>query len=144
MANRENEVSWIYSGWWLCENRVTRKTSVLQYIGSNLNVENSSLLPLLKLWVSLFTNLKAGPLRLQQQTNTLKVRISSQTNTLYLISYAAIILIVGLHLKKKRMLTSEHCLKKNIGVQRARTSYFLIIVQTFYQLTCAAETMYRI
>ena len=29
---RESEVSGIYSGWWLRENKVTRKISVLQYI----------------------------------------------------------------------------------------------------------------
>ena len=42
--------------------------------------------------------LKAGPLRLKQLTNTLKIRILSETSILYLIRYASIILIVGLRL----------------------------------------------
>ena len=42
--------------------------------------------------------LKAGPLRLKQLTNTLKIRILSETSILYLIRYASIILTVGLRL----------------------------------------------
>ena len=42
--------------------------------------------------------IKAGPLRLKQLTNTLKIRILSETSILYLIRYASIILIVGLRL----------------------------------------------
>ena len=41
---------------------------------------------------------KAGPVRLKQLTNTLKIRILSETSILYLIRYASVILIVGLHL----------------------------------------------
>ena len=41
---------------------------------------------------------KSGPLRLKQVTNTLKIRILSETSILYLIRYASIILIVGLRL----------------------------------------------
>ena len=44
------------------------------------------------------TRLKAGPLRLKQLTNTLKIRILSETSILYLIRYASIILTVGLRL----------------------------------------------
>ena len=40
----------------------------------------------------------AGPLRLKQLTNTLKINILSQTSTLYLIRYATVILIWGLRL----------------------------------------------
>ena len=43
-------------------------------------------------------HVKAGPLKLKQRTNTLKLRIFSETSILYLIRYASIILIVGLHL----------------------------------------------
>ena len=42
--------------------------------------------------------LKAGPLRLKQLTNTLTIRILSQTSILYLIRYASVILTAGLHL----------------------------------------------
>ena len=42
--------------------------------------------------------LKAGPLRLKQLTNTLKIRILSETSILYLIRYTSIIIIVGLRL----------------------------------------------
>ena len=41
---------------------------------------------------------KAGPLQLKQLTNTLKIKILSETSTLYSIRYASIIVIVGLHL----------------------------------------------
>ena len=64
--------------------------------------------------------LKAGPLRLKQLTNTLKIRILSQTTLLYLIRNASVILIVGLHLQI-RMPTSQLCWKKSSGDQRART-----------------------
>ena len=43
-------------------------------------------------------NFKAGPLRFKQLTNTLKIRILSETSILYLIRYASIILTVGLRL----------------------------------------------
>ena len=43
-------------------------------------------------------SLKAGPLRLKQLTDTLKIRILSETSILYLIRYASVILIVGLRL----------------------------------------------
>ena len=43
-------------------------------------------------------SVKAGPLRLKQLTNTLKIRILSETSILYLIRYATIILIGGLRL----------------------------------------------
>ena len=39
-----------------------------------------------------------GPLRLKQLTNTLKIRILSQTSILFLIRYASVIIIVGLYL----------------------------------------------
>ena len=42
--------------------------------------------------------LKAGPLRLKQLTNTLKIRILPEFSILFLIRYASIILIVGLRL----------------------------------------------
>ena len=42
--------------------------------------------------------LKAGPLRLKQLTNALKIRLLSKTSTLYLIRYASVIVIVGKHL----------------------------------------------
>ena len=41
---------------------------------------------------------KAGPLRLKQLTNTLKIRNLSETSILYLIRYVSIILTVGLRL----------------------------------------------
>ena len=44
------------------------------------------------------SDIKAGPLRLKQLTNTLKIRILSETSILYLIRYASIILTVGLRL----------------------------------------------
>ena len=43
-------------------------------------------------------HLKARPLQLKQITNTLKIRLLSETSILYLIRYASTILIVGLHL----------------------------------------------
>ena len=42
--------------------------------------------------------LKAGPSRLKQLTNTLKIRSMSETSIPYLIRYASIILIVGVRL----------------------------------------------
>ena len=48
--------------------------------------------------VRLLLFVKAGPLRLKQLTNTLKIRILSETSILYLIRYASIILTVGLRL----------------------------------------------
>ena len=42
--------------------------------------------------------LKARPFWLKQLTNTLRIRILSQTSIFYLIRYASVILIVGLHL----------------------------------------------
>ena len=59
------------------------------------NTRNKELELGLELW---FSYLKAGPLRLKQLTNTLKIRILSETSILYLIRYASIILIVGLRL----------------------------------------------
>ena len=50
------------------------------------------------LLTEILSNLKAGPLRLKQLTNTLKIRILSETSILYLIRYASIILTVGLRL----------------------------------------------
>ena len=41
--------------------------------------------------------IKVGPLRQKQLTNTLKIRLLPETSILYLIRYASIILIVGLH-----------------------------------------------
>ena len=63
---------------------------------------------------------KAGSLRLKQVTNTLKIRILSQTTLLYLIRNASVILNVGLRLQR-HMPTSEHCWKKSSGVQWVRT-----------------------
>ena len=80
-------------------------------------------LPIFRLDVKILTHIiKAGPLRLKQLTNTLKIRILSETSILYLIRYASIILTVGLCLWR-RMPTSSHCWKKNSGVQRARSSF---------------------
>ena len=42
--------------------------------------------------------IKAGILRLKQLTNTLKIRILSETSILYLIRYASVISNVGIHL----------------------------------------------
>ena len=42
--------------------------------------------------------LKAGPLRLKQLTNTLKIKILSQTSILYLIRHASVILNLVLQL----------------------------------------------
>ena len=53
---------------------------------------------LLLSWIHRIPFLKAGPLRLKQLTNTLKIRILSETSILYLIRYASIILTVGLRL----------------------------------------------
>ena len=64
---------------------------------------------------------KAGPLRLKQLINTLKIRILSQTSILYLIRYASVILIVG-HGLLRRLPTSKHCRGENSGVKRVRTS----------------------
>ena len=82
-------------------------------------------------------SVKAGPLRLKQLANTLKIRILSETSILYLIRYASIILIVGPRLSR-RMQTSEHCWKKNSGIERPRTS----IVQQ--SLDHRADTKYWI
>ena len=49
-------------------------------------------------WTQNLSILKAGPLRLKQLTNTLKIGILSETSILYLIRYASIILTVGLRL----------------------------------------------
>ena len=65
--------------------------------------------------------LKAGPLRLKQLTNTLKIRILAETSILDLIRYASIILIFGLRMQRP-LQTSEDCWKKNSGMERVRTS----------------------
>ena len=49
-------------------------------------------------YVHLNLRFKAGPLRLKQPKNELKIRILPQTSILYLIRHATVILIVGLHL----------------------------------------------
>ena len=85
---------------------------------------------------------KAGPLRLKQLTNTLKIRILSETSILYLIRYASIILIVGLHLYR-RILTSEHCWKKNSGIERARTSIVQHSRSSFRRSTICAIASIR-
>ena len=59
----------------------------------NLTTKLASLLLILTLIL-----FKTGPLRLKQLTNTLKIRILSETSILYLIRYASIILTVGLRL----------------------------------------------
>ena len=61
--------------------------------------------------------------------NKLKIRTLSQTSIICLIRHASFYLIVGLHLQR-RMPTSEHCWKKNICAQWARTSNIWITVQT--------------
>ena len=44
------------------------------------------------------TDIEAGHLRLKQLTNTLKIRIGSETSLLFMICYALVILIVGVYL----------------------------------------------
>ena len=82
-----------------------------------------------------FTSLKLDLYDKKQLANTLKIRILPKTSILYLIRYASIILIVGLHLQR-RMPTSNHCWRKIVAysglgtsiVQHSRSSFRCSII----------------
>ena len=67
---------------------------------------------------TIISYVKSWTFTIKQPTNKLNIRILSKTRILYLIRYASVILIMGLHLLR-RMPTSEHCWKKKSGAKWA-------------------------
>ena len=74
----------------------------------------------------------AEPLRLKNPTNTL---ISNQYTLPVFYSLRFSHSYYG-PVPVRPMPTTEHCWKKNSGIQRARTSNLFIIVPAVYHLSC--------